>query len=182
MLTDRAYRLPALGSADKPRHLNLKDVCGHTWKLLLYPKNSVLCRFGNSELDDGLSWDPDLLLRLGVETHPRFPLLFHQFPKAGQDEFAVLFDLFVGQGTECIKKHSSRPLVCLSGLGERNLKCCFSHLSSLIAEADDMETTFSVGSLVSALLSKPASTSEYAYFGPGCKLKTIAKAPRLREN
>ena len=55
-----------------------KDVCGHTSKLLLYPKNSVLCRFGNSEPDDGLSWDSDLLLRLGVETHPRFALLFHQ--------------------------------------------------------------------------------------------------------
>src|SRR5208283_4824788 len=54
-----------------------KVVRGHTSKLLLYPKNSVLCRFGNPELDDCLSWDPDLLLCLGVETHPRFPLLFH---------------------------------------------------------------------------------------------------------
>jgi hypothetical protein len=54
-----------------------KDVCGHASKLLLYPKNSILCGFSNSELDDSLSWDPDFLLRLGVETHPCFPLLFH---------------------------------------------------------------------------------------------------------
>jgi len=60
------------------------------------------------EFDDGLGWDPDLLLRLGVETRPRLSLLFYQFPKSGQDEFAVLFDLFVGQGTERIEKHSSR--------------------------------------------------------------------------
>jgi hypothetical protein len=97
--------------------------------LLLYSENSVLCRLRNTEFDDGLSRDPDLLLRLGVETHPRFPLLFYQLPEAGQDEFAVLFDLFVGQGTECIEKRSSRLLVCLSGLGECNLKFCFRHLS-----------------------------------------------------
>jgi hypothetical protein len=95
-----------------------KYVCGHASRLLLCPENSLLCGFGNSEPDDGLGWDPDLLLRLGVETHPRFPLLFHQFPKAGQDEFAVLFSLFVCERAECIEKRSSRLLVCLSGLGE----------------------------------------------------------------
>jgi len=54
---------------------------------------------------------------LRVDTGTRFSLLLYQFAKARQHEFAVLFDLFVGQGTECIKKHSSHPLVWLSGLG-----------------------------------------------------------------
>jgi hypothetical protein len=74
------------------------------------------------------------LLRLGVETRPRLPLLFYQLPEAGQDEFVVLFDLFVGQGAECIEKSSSRLLVCLSALGERNLKFCFSHLSRALSQ------------------------------------------------
>jgi len=100
--------------------------------LLLYSENRVLRGLGNSELDDGLGRDPDLLLRLGVETRPRLPLLFYQLPEAGQDEFAVLFDLFVGQGAECIEKHSSHLLVSLSGLGERNLKFCFGHLLSFV--------------------------------------------------
>jgi hypothetical protein len=43
-------------------------------KLLLYPKNSILCGFSNSELDDSLSWDLDFLLRLGVETRPYFTI------------------------------------------------------------------------------------------------------------
>ena len=51
-------------------------------------------------------------------------------PEPGIDEFAVLFDLFVGQGAECIEKHSSRLLVCLSGVGECNSKFCFNHLST----------------------------------------------------
>ena len=55
-------------------------------------QNRVLRGLGNAEFDDGLSRDPDLLLRSGVETRPRLPLLFYQLPEAGQDEFAVLFD------------------------------------------------------------------------------------------
>ena len=35
--------------------------------LLLYPKNAVLCRLGDSEFDDGLGRNLDLLLRLGIE-------------------------------------------------------------------------------------------------------------------
>jgi hypothetical protein len=106
-----------------------------TPKLLLYSENRVLCRLGDSEFDDSLGWNLDLLLRLGIEAGACLPLLFHQLAKAGQNEFAVLFDLFVGQRAECIEKRSSRLLVCLSGLGECDLKFCFGHLLSVMAAA-----------------------------------------------
>ena len=96
--------------------------------LLLHPQNRVLRRLGDSEFDDGLGWNPDLLLRLGIKAGARFSLLLHQLAKARQNEFAVLFDLFVCQRAECIEKRSSRLLICLSGLGECNLKFCFGHL------------------------------------------------------
>ena len=107
---------------------------GPAAKLLLYSENRVLRRLGDSEFDDGLGWNPDLLLRLGIESRPRFSFLFHQLLKAWQYEFAVLFDLFVCQRAECIEKRSSRLLVCLSGLGECNLKFCFRHLSRALSQ------------------------------------------------
>ena len=59
--------------------------------LLLYSENSVLSRLGDSEFDYGLGWNLDLLLCPWVQAHPRFPFLFHQLAKAGQNEFAGLF-------------------------------------------------------------------------------------------
>ena len=97
-------------------------------ELFFYSENRVLCHFGDSEFEHGFGWNPDLLLRLGVESRPRFSFLLHQLPKAGQYKFAGLFDLFVCQRAECIEKRSSGLLVCLSGLGECNLKFCFGHL------------------------------------------------------
>ena len=135
-------------------------------ELLFYPENCVLCHLCDSEFDDGLGWNPDLLLRLGVEARPRFSFLFHQLPKAWQDEFAVLFDFFLSQRAECIEKRSRRLLVCLSGLGECNLKFCFGHLLERYVSgierfqgktrgaAGRMGSIFSVGSPVSARLSK----------------------------
>jgi hypothetical protein len=104
-------------------------------ELLLYSENRVLCHLGDSEFEHDFGWNPDLLLRLGIKTHTRRPLLFHQLAEGGQNEFAVLFDLFVGQRAECIEKRSSRLLVCLSGLGECDLKFCFGHLLSVMAAA-----------------------------------------------
>ena len=46
-------------------------------KLLLYSENRVLRRLGDSEFDDRLGWNSELMLRLGVEARARFPLLFH---------------------------------------------------------------------------------------------------------
>src|SRR3977135_3903950 len=93
-------------------------------KLLLYSENCVLSRLGNSEFNDGLGWNPDLLLRLGVEARSRFPLLLHQLPQAWQDEFAVLFNLFVGERAERIEKYSSGFFVGLGGFGKCALKFC----------------------------------------------------------
>jgi hypothetical protein len=64
---------------------------------------------------------------LGLKPIRAFLFCFTSFPKPGRTNSPFFFDLFVGQGTERIKKRSSRLLVCLSGLGERNLKFCFSH-------------------------------------------------------
>ena len=46
--------------------------------LLLYPENPVLCRLGDAEFDDGLGWNLDLLLRLGIKACTCFPLLLYQ--------------------------------------------------------------------------------------------------------
>ena len=54
-----------------------------TPRLLLYPKNRVLCGLGYSEFDDGLCWNLDLLLRLWIKARACFPLLLHQLAKTG---------------------------------------------------------------------------------------------------
>ena len=89
-------------------------ISGFPRGLILYPKNRVFCRLGDSEFDDGLGWNLDLLLRLRIKSRTRLPLLFHQLAKTGQDEFAVLFDRFVGEVAECIEEYSSGSFV---GLG-----------------------------------------------------------------
>jgi hypothetical protein len=61
------------------------------------PQNGILCDLGNTKFDNGLGWNLDLLLRLGIKTRARFPLLLHQFAETWQDKFAVLFDLFIGK-------------------------------------------------------------------------------------
>src|SRR5271165_5188950 len=75
--------------------------------LLLYPENPVLCRLGDSEFDDGLGWNLDLLLRLGIKASTCFPLLLYQLAKTRQDEFAVLFNLFVCERAERLEEYSS---------------------------------------------------------------------------
>lgn len=60
-------------------------------QLLFYSENCVLCHFGDSEFEHGFGRNPDLLLRLGIKARARPPLLFHQFAKAGQDEFTGLW-------------------------------------------------------------------------------------------
>jgi hypothetical protein len=46
-------------------------------RLLFYPQNRVLCRLGDSEFDDGLGWNLDLLLCLGIEARASLPLLLY---------------------------------------------------------------------------------------------------------
>ena len=95
--------------------------------LLLYPQNRVLCGLGNTKFDDGLGWNLDLLLRLWIKARARLPLLLHQLTKTGQDKFAVLFNLFVGERAECIEKYSSDPFVGLGGFSKCALKFGFCH-------------------------------------------------------
>ena len=57
-------------------------------ELLLYSENCVLCHLGDPEFEHRFGWNPDLLLRFGIKTRARLPLLFDQLAKAGQNEFA----------------------------------------------------------------------------------------------
>src|ERR1700732_4246726 len=97
--------------------------------LLLYPQNRVLCRLGDWKFDDGLSWNFDFLLRLWIKARARLPFLLHQLAKTGQDEFALLFDLFVREVAERIEEYSSGSFVGLGGSSKCNLKFSFGHSS-----------------------------------------------------
>jgi hypothetical protein len=77
-----------------------------TPELLLYSENRVLCHLGDSEFEHGFGWNPYLLLRFGIKTRARLPLLFDQLAKAGQNEFSRLFDRFVSEGAERIEEYS----------------------------------------------------------------------------
>ena len=48
--------------------------------------------------------------------------------KSGQDEFAVLFDRFVGEVAERIEEYSSGFFVGLGGCSECDLKFSFGHV------------------------------------------------------
>jgi hypothetical protein len=97
-------------------------------ELLLYPQNRVFRGLGDSEFDDGLGWDLNLLLRLGIEAGASLPLLLYQLAKTRQDEFAVLFGIFVRDGAKRIEKYSSGSLVGLSGSSECGLKFSLGHV------------------------------------------------------
>jgi len=64
-------------------------------------------------------------LRLWIKARAHLPLLLYEFAKTGQDKFAVLFNLFVGDVAERIQEYSSRSFVGLGGFG----KCAFEALS-----------------------------------------------------
>ena len=100
---------------------------GYT-ELPFYPENCVLCHLGDSEFEHRFGRNPDLLLRLGIKARARLPLLFHQFAKARQNEFAGLFCGFVGQSAERIEEYSSRLLIGLGCFSESELKFFFGHL------------------------------------------------------
>ena len=91
-------------------------------RLLLHPENGVLCDLGDSEFDDGLGWNLDLLLRLGIEARASLPFLLYELAKARQDEFAVLFNLFVCERAERLEEYSSGSFVGLGGSSECDLK------------------------------------------------------------
>ena len=53
-------------------------------RLLFYSQNRVLCRLGDSEFDDGLGWNLDLLLRLRIKAERAFLFCFKSLPKPGK--------------------------------------------------------------------------------------------------
>jgi len=68
-------------------------------KLLLYPKNSILCGFSNSELDDSLSWDLDFLLRRDGRFLRPFPeSRFLTIREAMREETDMLKIVAAGRG------------------------------------------------------------------------------------
>jgi len=85
-------------------------------------------RLGYSEFDDGLCWNLDLLLRLWIKARACLPLLLYEFAKTGQNKFAVLLDLFVGERAERIQEYSSGSFVGLGGFGKCALQFCLGHL------------------------------------------------------
>lgn len=46
-------------------------------RLLFYPENRVLRDLSDSEFDDSLGRNPDLLLSFGIEARASFPLLLY---------------------------------------------------------------------------------------------------------
>ena len=107
-------------------------------ELLLYSENRVLCHLGDSEFEHGFGWNSDFLLRLGIKTRARLPLLFDQLAKAGQNEFARLFDRFVSEGPERIEEYSSGLLIGLGGFQQERGEVLFwSSLESFMTAASD---------------------------------------------
>ena len=54
-------------------------------------------------------------LWIKIKARTSLPLLLHQLAKTGQDKFAVLFDLFVGEVAERIEEYSRSLFVGLGG-------------------------------------------------------------------
>src|ERR1700732_1570842 len=113
--TDSKRRSLMQGFRCLPRHQIHQITSWLPARLFLYPKNRVFCRLGDAKFDDGLGWNFDFLLRLWIKARARLPLLLHQLAKTGQDEFAVLFNLFVGEVAERIEEYSRSFFVGLSG-------------------------------------------------------------------
>ncbi len=96
--------------------------------LLFDSQDRVLGRLSDSKFDDGFGWNFDLLLRLGIEAHASLPFLLNELAEAWQNEFAVFFDRFVGEGTQCIEEYTGGSFVGLSGFSERDLKFGLGHV------------------------------------------------------
>src|SRR6202045_553018 len=131
---DAVYKCPQFVSAGSwflipwAAFLSTKSRCASCSNdLLLYPQNRVLGRLGDSESDDGLSGNLDLLLRRRIEARTCLSLLLYELAKAGQDEFAVLFGIFVGDGTERIKEYAGGLFIGLRGFGKCALNFWFRH-------------------------------------------------------
>ena len=109
--------------------------------LFFRSQNRVFCRLRDPEFHHGLCGDLDLLLRLGIDADSRFPLLLHQFPKAGQHEFAVLLDLLVAEAGERIQEKRGRSFVRLGRFGQSDLKFGFGHLDPCLMATEQFSSS-----------------------------------------
>jgi hypothetical protein len=66
-------------------------------------------------------------LRLWIKTRARFPLLLHQVAETGQDKFAILFDLFVGDRAKSIQEYSRGSFAGLGGFDKCTLEFDLGH-------------------------------------------------------
>jgi hypothetical protein len=94
ILVPENEKTPLVEALVRPLQLHLIQGCA---ALLLDPQNRVLGHLRDPKFDYGLGWNPDLLLRLWIKPGTRLPFLLHQLAKTRQNEFAVLFDRFVGE-------------------------------------------------------------------------------------
>jgi hypothetical protein len=99
--------------------------------LLFRAENRVGGRLRDSEFDNGLGRNLDLLLRLGIKARARLSFLLHQFAKPGQYVFSILFDSFVGDGAERIKECAGCLSIGLNSFGKCGLKSCFGHFKKI---------------------------------------------------
>jgi hypothetical protein len=91
-------------------------------------QNRVLGRFSDPKFYNGFSGNFDLLLRLGIEAHARFPLLLYKLTEARKDKFAGLFDLFVCQRAKRREEYAGCRLGGLSSCGKCELQFCLGHV------------------------------------------------------
>jgi len=89
-------------------------------RLLLHSQNRVFCCLGDTKFDHRFGGNLYLLLSLRIKARTSFPLLLYEFAKTRQDEFAVLFNLLIGERAECFEEYSSGSSVGLGGLGNGN--------------------------------------------------------------
>src|SRR5260370_686194 len=97
-------------------------------KLLLDPKNRVLSGLGDTKFNDGFRRNLKFLSSLWIQADASLPLLFHELAKARQDEFALLFDFFVGEVAEGIEEYCSGSFVRLGGSSECDLEFGLGHV------------------------------------------------------
>ena len=67
----------------------------------------------------------------GLKPMRAFLFCFTSLPKTGQDKFAVLFNLFVGECAKRIEEYSSGSFVGLGGFGVCGLKFCLDHFKRI---------------------------------------------------
>ena len=107
-------------------------LAGSEQGLLFRSQNGVLRRLRDPKFDHRLGRNFDLLERLRVDAGARFPFLLYQFAKAGQHEFTLLFDRFIGEGRKRIEENTGGLFVRLGRCGQGSLKFSLGHSSRLL--------------------------------------------------